>query len=210
MDEFEFKFERVKLEMEQLQKNMIAYGKSQFMIKGWAITLFSALLFFGSNEINLIFLLFGAVVVVLFWTLDSFFKHIQLVYIKRALEVERLLQHVQFSTDGRSFDKHKVPMIETYFKALDRNIPEKAKQVFCAALKFQIMLFYAAMLAILAGLYAFEECGLLYAAASIIIIFLFPLIISGLSHTYCCNVPELDKYLVDSVPKHPNQKLRRK
>jgi len=48
-DEFQYKFELLKQEMDNLQNGIRNYDGTLFTIKGWAITVFSAFIIFAAD-----------------------------------------------------------------------------------------------------------------------------------------------------------------
>ena len=82
-------------ELEAAHEGIHTYGKVQFTIKGWAITVFAA--FFGAaadkDMWQLLIPCFFALL--LFWRLDSIYKGIQKAYISRAEDLETYLRGEQ-------------------------------------------------------------------------------------------------------------------
>jgi hypothetical protein len=143
-DEFSFKFELLKREMDAVQSGIRTYGQVQFTIKGWAITLFSGFIFFAAKEKQPIFLGLCALAVILFWILDVVFKSIQKVYIDRAVEIETWLHGVKFASDQDPLQGLTIPNIDTKFEQL--NARDKLKNFLRAGLTLQLSLFYFVML----------------------------------------------------------------
>lgn len=79
-DEFQYKFKLMKQEIDNLQNGIRSYDSILFIIKGWAITVFTAFIFFAADKQRPLYLNICAVAVILFWFLDSIYKSIQLRY----------------------------------------------------------------------------------------------------------------------------------
>jgi hypothetical protein len=126
-------------ELEAAQEGIHTYGKIQFTIKGWAITVFAAFLGVSANNGNWQLLIPCVFALLLFWALDSIYKVIQLAYISRARVLETYLQ------GGQTTDKLLIPDTEN---SIDKQIE---KTCFCKTLvKPRVMLLYLMMLIIIA------------------------------------------------------------
>jgi hypothetical protein len=141
---FQFRADVIKHEMDAVQEGIRTYGKVQFTIKGWAITVFTGVLAFAlENDKPMLFPL-CVIAVVLFWILDSIFKSIQTVYIKRATTIEMDLRESFSSGNVNLVGKNDFPGTETAFEAF------KGRAEFCAVVEAartpQIMLMYGAMI----------------------------------------------------------------
>ncbi|MDY7079787.1 MAG: hypothetical protein SXV54_23120 [Chloroflexota bacterium] len=149
-DKFEYKFELLKQEMDTLQSGIRTYDGTLFTIKGWAITIFSAFIFFAADKQKPIFLAFCAMAIMLFWLLDSIYRSMQRIYIFRYNEIERFLQSPDFSqaVAERSFNNFRVPNVGTSF-----DVKGKAKYIaiFQAGIMLHNALLYIAMLVLVAG-----------------------------------------------------------
>jgi len=78
-------------ELEAAQGGIHTYGKIQFTIKGRAITVFTAFLGMSADKGNWQLLIPRVFVLLLFWTMDSIYKGIQLAYVSRARDLETYL-----------------------------------------------------------------------------------------------------------------------
>jgi hypothetical protein len=110
-DEFDHKFELLKLEIQVLQDSIRSYDSVLFTIKSWAITLFSAVIFFSVQSTKPLFLVFCAVSVILFWVVDAVFKVTQREFIERYNIIQSFLQSTKFSQaiKERSFKDFVIP-----------------------------------------------------------------------------------------------------
>jgi hypothetical protein len=144
VDEFQFKVDMLKHEMDAVQEGIRTYGQVQFTIKGWAVTVFTGALAFAldKNEYRLFFLC--VIAVLLFWVLDSIFKSIQEVYIIRATKIEEKLRNLV--TFWGSIDPQpsiEFPAIEKAFTKFEGRA--KCKAVIKASATFQLWLLYFVM-----------------------------------------------------------------
>jgi hypothetical protein len=144
-DNFKFKFELLKQEMDSVQKGIHTYGQLQFTIKGWAITLFSGFVIFALDKDMWVILVVGAAVVIFFWFLDASFKGLQKVYLDRAKKIERFLQKVEPAKGERAFENFRVPNTESGFNRLKGW--KKAKDFLCTLFLPRLCPLYLVMLA---------------------------------------------------------------
>jgi hypothetical protein len=147
--EFNFKLDLVKMEMDTVRDGANNYGQVQFTVKGWAITLFSALSAFAfeRNEPRIFWVSAG--VTILFFIVDLIFKGIQKVYLDRALEIEKALQKLPYG-NGEGFTKlGGLPGIETKFESLKKvSYRKRVTDTLRRSVETpQLTLFYVAMLA---------------------------------------------------------------
>lgn len=102
-EEFDYKLELLKQEMEISQDGIKTYNEAQFKVKSFAIPLLAGFLTFAMDKQRPIFLLSGIVIVILFWFQDAYFQSIQRVYMERAREIEAIFLSTEFS---EAFTKH--------------------------------------------------------------------------------------------------------
>ncbi|MCP4179625.1 MAG: hypothetical protein GY756_17845 [bacterium] len=86
------KIELLKQERDLLQGIILKQNDIIFKIKGWSITLFSALVFFAADKNKLSFLIISTFAVMLFLLLDATYSHIQRIFINKSRKVQQLLQ----------------------------------------------------------------------------------------------------------------------
>lgn len=117
-DEFDYKFELLKQEIENLQGGIRAYDGILFTTKGWAITVFSAFVVFALDKQKPGVFPFCAAAIVLFWLADSIFKSFQRVYIRRYNDIEVFLKSSKFNeaVAKRSFEDFGIPTLGSGFK----------------------------------------------------------------------------------------------
>ena len=147
-DEFEYKFDILMWELKSLQDSIRSYDSLLFHIKGWAITIFSAFLFFAAKENQEIYTIFGSFGVIFFWMLDSIYKSIQRGFIARFNKVEHILRSGDFSQaiEKRSFKKIYVPDFSGKNTVRDYG---KKTSIIKSALFVHTMILYVSMLFIL-------------------------------------------------------------
>lgn len=150
-DKFQYKFELLKQELETLHDYRRTYDGILFIIKGWAITVFSAFVLFTIDKQKPVILIFCAMAVILFWLLDSIYNNIQSVFILRYNQIEKFLKSPKFdeAIENRSFEDFQVPNIEAGFDSLLKN---KYTVVLTTGIKFHNALLYVAMLILIVGL----------------------------------------------------------
>ncbi|WLE97636.1 MAG: hypothetical protein QTN59_02110 [Candidatus Electrothrix communis] len=144
-DEFQYKFELLKQEIEILQNGIRTYDGILFTIKGWSITVFSTFIFFAADKQKTIFIVYSTITILLFWILDSLFKSIQKVYTHRYNQLERFLQGDEFSQalTERTFKTFPVPNIQNGFNLSGK---EKLIDIFHSAIQFHNYILYLSML----------------------------------------------------------------
>lgn len=150
-DEFKYKFELLKDEIGHIQSSISAYDNILFIIKGWAITIFSGFVIFAIDKNKPVFLAFTAAAVILFWILDALFKSMQRVYIDRNNLIEGYLQSREFSNAIRFqiFGNFLSPNIGSSFRVKPM---QKYINLWKAMFLMHNVLLYLPMLVILAGL----------------------------------------------------------
>jgi len=152
-DEFDYKFDLLKQEIDNLQNGIRNYDTILFTIKGWAITIFSAFVFFAVDKGQMVFLAFCALAVVLFWLLDSIYRSIQRVYIRRYNDIERFLRSPEFgqALKERSFTSLHIPDTgESFHVARARKYLDILQVSFALqnAILYVVMLILIALIAI--------------------------------------------------------------
>lgn len=147
-DEFKYKLELLKHELDLGCSNLRAYRQMQLIIKGWAITLFSGFSFFAVRENQPLFLVLAAITIGLFWYLDAICESTQQVYFYRVREIEVFLQNLNFSQDvHHAFQYFRVPHVEASFSA--PNSKEWGSKVYRVARDPYVAQLYILMLMLL-------------------------------------------------------------
>ena len=150
-DEFDYKFELLKQEMETLQNGIRTYDSNLFTIKGWAVTIFSTAVYFSIQARQPIYLMLGAMSVLLFWMIDAVFKAVQRIYILRYNKIEQYLQSPRFAqaVANHSFKDFIIPDVGSGFHLATKKYWPAILQ---AAISLPTVLLYVAMLVLIAGL----------------------------------------------------------
>jgi len=104
-------------ELQQLQKNskmekhlefaqgvINRMGQNSFLIKGWAVTLVSALFALAANDTNPRFVIIAYFPVVVFWLLDSYYLYQERLF-RKVYDHVRLQLIVDYSLSTQNFDK---------------------------------------------------------------------------------------------------------
>lgn len=92
--------------LEFLQNIITRMNTNSFMIKGWSVTLVSALFALAADKANLKFAIIAYVPVVVFWALDGFFLAQERRYRMLYKEVAaRPVEDIDFSLDASAFEK---------------------------------------------------------------------------------------------------------
>ncbi len=148
-DEFQYRYDLLKQEIDILQEGIRQYDSALFTIKGWAITIFSAFIFFAADKRQPSFLILCAISVTLFWLFDSTYRSIQRIYIRRYNEIEQFLKSIEFSQaiKERDFKNFFIPNIGASFNV--RGF-KKYTEIFRVAFMYHNALLYVAMLVLIA------------------------------------------------------------
>jgi hypothetical protein len=116
-DEFDYKFDLLKQEIDAAQQGIRTYDNILFVIKGWAITIFAAFVVFATQADEPRYILLCLLSVMMFWLIDVTFKIIQRIYRARYVQIEKYLQSDEFSlaTKERSFKDFRIPDLDSGF-----------------------------------------------------------------------------------------------
>jgi hypothetical protein len=103
--------------LEFIQNIITRMNTNSFMIKGWSVTLISALFALAADKANLKFVLVAYIPAIMFWALDGFFlsqeRQYRGLYKKvSAIEDEKQLD---FSLDAREFNKDEKTWLRSTF-----------------------------------------------------------------------------------------------
>jgi len=144
-DSFDYKFELLKFELNSLQQGIRNYDSILFIIKGWAITMFSAVVLFSAQVEKPTYLILCVVSTLLFWMLDAVFKAIQKAYTLRYNEIEKFLQSDKFNKAlaERSLDGFVTPDIASGFS---RGIKFEISQIYRSARIYSTAMLYISIL----------------------------------------------------------------
>jgi len=155
-DEFDHKFDLLKQEIDNLQNGIRNYDTILFTVKGWAITIFSAFVFFAVGKGRSVFLAFCALAIILFWLLDSIYRSIQRVYIRRYNDIERFLRSPEFAqaVQERSFKGFRIPDIGESFHVAEAR---KYRDILQVSFALQNAILYVVMLTLIAFIAIFTR-----------------------------------------------------
>lgn len=139
-----------------LQNGIRGYDSIVFTIKGWAITIFSAIILFAVDKQKPFLYLFCVASILSFWLIDAFYKSTQNVLIYRYRKIETFLQGSDFETAmaERDFGSFRIPHFQEGFSA---RRSQRLRGLLRAALQFHIhtYLLYAFLLVLAIGLLLF-------------------------------------------------------
>jgi hypothetical protein len=76
-DLFDFQQSILMKEIDYIHSQISNFDRLSFQIKGWAVTLWSAIVAFGASQTSVLVVLASIPVMVTFWILDAFFKQYQ-------------------------------------------------------------------------------------------------------------------------------------
>jgi len=110
---FEYQSQLLLKEIEIIQLKISTFDDLSFKIKGWAITLWSAIIIWGYKNSNYDFLIVAIIVVFSFWLVDAYFKTYQKRFRLRIRTIEDFINsndtykdnNLKSSFDKRSFDE---------------------------------------------------------------------------------------------------------
>jgi hypothetical protein len=101
--------------LEFIQNVITRMNTNSFLIKGWSITLVSALFALAAKDSNPKFISISFFVIVLFWFLDGFYLSQERQYRELYKEIVKLVEEqTNFSMDASKFNKGK----NTWFKSI--------------------------------------------------------------------------------------------
>jgi hypothetical protein len=88
---FDFQLALLDKEIEYLHTQIAHFDTLSFQIKGWAITIWAAIIAFGSSQTKAIVILASIPAMFTFWVIDSFFKKYQYRHTYRLGVIEMFL-----------------------------------------------------------------------------------------------------------------------
>jgi hypothetical protein len=87
----EYKTELIMEEWKQAQVHIARFDTIGFSIRGWAVSIVSAVLVIAANQKHPALMLFGPFPVAMFWLLDGLHKAFQRQFIERSRELEKYI-----------------------------------------------------------------------------------------------------------------------
>ena len=129
-------------EYELLHARVNDYDSRLFQIKGWSITIFSAMLGFAILKDKPLLLIVPFFTCFIFWGLDALYKSFQRITIERTVEVESFF--------NGTIDNIKPARVSLSFEDRDTTLLGRIKRVGGALFVFNVMALYIGKLIILA------------------------------------------------------------
>jgi hypothetical protein len=142
---FEYRLDVLLKEWEFAQAQIGQFDTIAMSIRGWAVSLFSAMLAASITLKNPDLLCWAPVPIILFWLLDALFKSFQERVIERSHKIEAYLRSQRFAEDAKSQAAlgFETPFISSVFKV---GLPERARGVLRAAAFLNVMLLHGSLL----------------------------------------------------------------
>ena len=92
--------------LEFIQNVITRMNSNSFLIKGWAITLVSALFALSANGSNILYVLISYIVIPVFWVLDGFYISIERQYRDLYNNVaQKTEEEIDFSMDASIYNR---------------------------------------------------------------------------------------------------------
>jgi hypothetical protein len=144
-DLFSCRLSLLQKEMEMLQNGIRGYDSIVFTIKGWAITIFSAIILFAVDKQKPLLYLFCIASVLSFWWIDAFYKSTQNILISRYATIEAFLQGDEFekAMTDRNFGNFLIP---NFCERFNMKRSQRLRWLLQAALQFYTYSLYAFLL----------------------------------------------------------------
>ncbi len=101
---FEFQFDLLKEEYNNVQLSIRHYDSLLFVIKGWAITTYAGFIYLSIKEYRLDLMILSVLIPLFFWALDSLFKGFQARFVLRSRLIEDYLRSDRFDEDIKRED----------------------------------------------------------------------------------------------------------
>ncbi len=133
-DIFEFRLSILKQEIGELQNNIRNYNNFLMIVKGWSITVFSAILAYAIKELRPELLVFSPVVVLMFWLFDAYLRRTQQFFISRYNKIEWFLRNPRLLNEA--WEKKTFPKL---------NFPDMTGQKSVRDIKFKTSYFRVAI-----------------------------------------------------------------
>jgi hypothetical protein len=152
-DLFSYRLSLLQKEMEMLQNGIRGYDSIVFTIKGWAITVFSAIILFAFDKQKPFLYLFCIASILSFWLIDAFYKSTQNILISRYGKIEVFLQGNDFekAMADRDFGDFLIPHFQEGF---NMRKSQRLRWLLQAALQFYTYSLYAFLMVLAIGMAA--------------------------------------------------------
>lgn len=89
-------------------------GQNSFLIKGWSVTLVSAIFALAANDSNQKFIIIAYFPTIVFWLLDSYYLYQERLF-RKLYDSVRNIETVDYSLDTSSFDKGVVDWVKAAY-----------------------------------------------------------------------------------------------
>ena len=106
---FDFRLAILKQEIDNLQASIRNYNNIMYVIKGWAITIFSGSIALAIQQDNIGILIISLLSTVMFWLIETSARQIQKHFISRYHKIEYFLRSV--SQLNKAWEKESFPDI---------------------------------------------------------------------------------------------------
>lgn len=94
--------------LEFIQNTIVRMGSNSFLLKGWAITLISALFALAAKDANTTYVFISYLIIPVFWGLDGYFLSVERQYRELFAEVSAKQENeIDFNMDASSFNSFK-------------------------------------------------------------------------------------------------------
>lgn len=91
--------------LEFIQNVITRMNSNSFLIKGWAVTLISALFALSAKDANLRYVMISYIVIPTFWVLDGFFLSQERQYRNLYRDIRQVMpQDIDFKMDAKEYD----------------------------------------------------------------------------------------------------------
>jgi hypothetical protein len=152
---FKFRLEILKQEIDNLQNNIRNYNGNLLIVKGWSITLNSAIMVYVVKENKPLILVASIMSTIIFWIFDAYIRRIQQFFISRYNKIEWFLKnpkHIEEAWEKKAFPKLNFPDITGKNSVRDLDFKTFYLRV---ALRLNVSLIYLLQLCFIVFLWVF-------------------------------------------------------
>ncbi|MDP2698347.1 hypothetical protein [Thalassospira sp.] len=154
-DEFEYRFEILKLEMDHLQAAIAKYDDIIFKIRGWAVAAFSAFVIVSLHTKQPILSLVAILPICSFWLMEAMQKNFQHRFIRRKARIENYLQSKNFSKaiSERVFDQFEIPDMSNRIGRRKKDTVQRKKEtsIYRSGWYFNVRIIYLPLISVCAA-----------------------------------------------------------
>jgi hypothetical protein len=154
-DQLDYKIEILVKEWDAIQGAIGRFDTLAFNIKGWAISLFTAVLVVSATQRVPELMILAILPLMMFWLIDALYKSFQRRYIIRGTEIETYLSSESFVKDIelRSIAHFSSPVINIQFGSY--TYLHRIGLILRSAFSWNVFLLYFSMLALCLAAYSF-------------------------------------------------------